>query len=363
MYTTYNNRKKTIRVLLIMGDENSVFDTTYIQSLHGDKIYRGFNWDIWKEIQEKLEDKYNFEITESKITKNYDIYVNDVAEGKYDIAISGFTPLSTRQNVYFTIPHAITSNTVMYFKKFDLIEDFKRISITLLQIFIYLIVLGILIGLVLFFFDPDRKIHVNVIKKNNYLYFLRSILTGIATIFGEMGLLSERSSLKLSGITVTVLLMGISFILLMYFQAEITKILLINETNNINRYNIEKLNLIGHANNSDSIKLRQYGANVKEIKDLSSKELVEYYLENKDKYDGFILSYHEAYKYKKQYGELDYSADFGNESCSFIINKNERELYDDVNREIVNMIEELRINKICKSYFGDIENIPICSLI
>ena len=28
------------------------------------------------------------------------------------------------------------------------------------------------------------------------------------------------------------------------------------------------------------------------IKNLSSKELVEYYLENKDKYDGFILSYH-----------------------------------------------------------------------
>lgn len=363
MYTTYNNRKKTIRVLLIMGDENSLFNTTYIYSLNGDKIYQGFNWDIWKEIQEKLKDKYNFEITESEITKNYDIYVNDIEDGKYDIAIYGFTPLSTRENIYFCIPHAITSNTVVYEKKYDIVEDFKKISITLIQIFISLIILGIIVGLVLFFFDPDRKIHGNAIKKNNTLYFLRSILTGISSIFGEMGLLSERSSLKLSGIIITVLLMGISFTVLMYFQAEITKILLTTDTNTINHYNVEKLNLIGHSNNSDTIKLKQYGANVTEIENVSSKQLLDIYLKNKDKYDGFILSYHEAYKYKKEYNILEYSADFGNEPCSFIINKNQSELYHDVNREIANMIEELRINKICKSYFGDIKNIPICTLI
>ena len=149
----------------------------------------------------------------------------------------------------------------------------------------------------------------------------------------------------------------------MYFQAEITKIMLTRNNKAIDHYNVNKLKLLGHANNSDVLKIKRYGGEVDEKDNMSTDQLVEYYLANVDKYDGVIMPYHEAFVIVKKNTSLKYSADFGNEPCSFIVNKDQNDLYHDVNREIANMREEKRIQKICISYFGDIEHIPMCSLV
>ena len=358
------NEKKNIRVLVVMGSKDSYFNTNHITALDGDDILKGFNWDIWREIQQKLSDKYNFQITESNVTKDYDSFVKLVEEGKYDIAISGFTHLSTRQNVKFCIPHAITSNAVLYKNKPEIISDFKYVSGTLLKVLMYLVIIGLLIGVILYFFSPNRRNHSKRLQKNNSLFFMRSIVTGVASIFGEMGYLAERSSLKPSGMIITILMMSICFILIMYFQAEITKILLTNESTSINHYNVSKLKLIGHANNSDVLKIQRYGTNIKKMKNKTTNDLVEYYLENTNKFDGVIMPYHEAFSYVQKDSSLKYSADFGNEPCSFIVNSNPslNQFFNDVNKEIAHLREEKRIQKICVSYFGDIQHIPMCSL-
>lgn len=357
-----NNGNNNIRVLLIMGQKDSFFNTTYITALDGDKIYKGFNWDVWKEIQNKLSNKYTFEIFESEPTKNYDSFVNEIREGNYDIAISGFTHLSTRQDVKICIPHAITSNAIVYKKKVEIIEDFKDIFLTLMTVLLYLVIIGIFFGFILYLFDPSRRIHSDRLQKNNFLFLLRSILTGVASIFGEMGYLAERSSLKISGIIISIIIMSICFILIMYFQAEITKIMLTRDHKAINHYNIQKFKLLGHKDNSDVLKVKRYGAEVDFIEDKTTDELLELYLNNEDKYDGCIMPYHEAFIYVERNGELQYSADFGNEPCSFIVNKDRDEFYHDVNKEIAHLREEKRIQKICISYFGDIQYIPMCSL-
>lgn len=358
------NEKKNIRVLVVMGSKDSYFNTNHITALDGDDILKGFNWDIWREIQQKLSDKYNFQITESKVTKDYDSFVKLVEDGKYDIAISGFTHLSTRQNVKFCIPHAITSNAVLYKNKPEIISDFKYVSGTLLKVLMYLVIIGLLIGIILYFFSPNRRNHSKRLQKNNSLFFMRSIVTGVASIFGEMGYLAERSSLNPSGIIITILMMSICFILIMYFQAEITKILLTNESTSINHYNVSKLKLIGHANNSDVLKIQRYGTNIKKMKNKTTNDLVEYYLENTNKFDGVIMPYHEAFSYVQKDSSLKYSADFGNEPCSFIVNSNPslNQFFNDVNKEIAHLREEKRIQKICVSYFGDIQHIPMCTL-
>lgn len=358
------NEKKNIRVLVVMGSKDSYFNTNHITALDGDDILKGFNWDIWREIQQKLSDKYNFQITESKVTKDYDSFVKLVEEGKYDIAISGFTHLSTRQNVKFCIPHAITSNAVLYKNKPEIISDFKYVSGTLLKVLMYLVIIGLLIGVILYFFSPNRRNHSKRLQKNNNLFFMRSIVTGVASIFGEMGYLAERSSLKPSGIIITILMMSICFILIMYFQAEITKILLTNESTSINHYNVSKLKLIGHANNSDVLKIQRYGTSIKKMKNKTTNELVAYYIENTNKFDGVIMPYHEAFSYVQKDSSLKYSADFGNEPCSFIVNSSPslNQFFNDVNKEIAHLREEKRIQKICVSYFGDIQHIPMCTL-
>ena len=366
MNNNYSNNyeKNTIKVLLIMGNDGSYFNTTKITSLDGDEIYRGFNWDIWNKIQERLQDKYNFEIIESSISKDYDRFVDEVSNGDYDIAISGFTHTSIRQDkVKFCIPHAITSNAVVYKYKPVLIEDFKDIVFILFRILIYLIIIGLFFGIILYIFNPSRKSYSKRLEKNKFLFLLRSIVTGIASVFGEMGYLAERAALNIHGVIITTIIMASCFILIMYFQAEITKIMLTRDNKAINHYNVSKLNLIGHANNADAIKIKVYGANVEQIENLSSKELIDYYLKNSDNYDGCILPYHEAFRYTKEYDGLEYSADFGNEPCSFIVNKENDILFHDINKEISRLREEKVINNICISYFGDIQNIPICSLI
>jgi len=356
------NSKETIRVLLIMGNNDSKFNTTYITALDGQKVYKGFNWDIWSEIQERLGNKYNFEIYESDKTKNYDIFVNEIRDGKYDIAISGFTHLSTRQDVKICIPHAITSNAIVYKHKPELIEDFKDIVGTLLTVLLYLVIIGLFFGLILYFFDPTRRLHSERLKKNDSLFFLRSILTGIASVYGEMGYLAERSSLKISGVLISVVIMSICFILVMYFQAEITKIMLTRDNKAINHYNAAKFKLLGHKDNSDALKVKRYGAEVDFMEDKTSEELLRHYLNNTDKYDGCIMPYHEAFIFVEKNSYLQYSADFGNEPCSFIVNKEKDTFYHDVNTEIAHLREEKRIQKICISYFGDIQHIPMCSL-
>ena len=174
MNNNYSNNyeKNTIKVLLIMGNDGSYFNTTKITSLDGDEIYRGFNWDIWNKIQERLQDKYNFEIIESSISKDYDRFVDEVSNGDYDIAISGFTHTSIRQDkVKFCIPHAITSNAVVYKYKPVLIEDFKDIVFILFRILIYLIIIGLFFGIILYIFNPSRKSYSKRLEKNKFLFY------------------------------------------------------------------------------------------------------------------------------------------------------------------------------------------------
>ena len=90
-------------------------------------------------------------------------------------------------------------------------------------------------------------------------------MTGVASIYGEMGYLAERSSLKIPGVIISIVMMSVCFILVVYFQAEITKIMLTKDSTSIDHYNIGKLKLLGHANNADVLKVKRYGAKVKEM--------------------------------------------------------------------------------------------------
>ena len=56
-----------------------------------DDIYKGFNWDVWKELQEKLSDRYHFDLFESEVTKNYDSFVEKIKnKDLLNISISQF---------------------------------------------------------------------------------------------------------------------------------------------------------------------------------------------------------------------------------------------------------------------------------
>ena len=70
----------------------------------------------------------------------------------------------------------------------------------------------------------------------------------------------------------------------------------------------------------------------------------------------------DAYPFITLDENLTLTTEFGNEPNGFTVNKNKQTFLDDINIQILKMRFDLETNNLCKSYFGGIENVPVCSL-
>tara|TARA_Y100000389_G_scaffold100158_1_gene96923 strand:- start:103 stop:549 length:447 start_codon:yes stop_codon:yes gene_type:complete len=147
----------------------------------------------------------------------------------------------------------------------------------------------------------------------------------------------------------------------MYIQGAITTAIINQESDSINKSNSKKT-LLGFKGHSAVKKLKRYGFNIIEVENLDIDELIKEYINNTDKYDGAIFAYCEAYEYLKKNKDLTISLNFGNEPVSFPVNQNKKQFLEDVNKIITQLRDNLELNRICKSYYGDVKNIAVCSL-
>ena len=353
--------KPIIKVFIILG--TSLTTTNKKLDSQGNPIYSGFTWEIWKKIEDALKDKYDFEVTFSpEKSTNYNIYVNDIANGKYDIAIGSFFNTKWRESkIDFSSPILIDANSILHEHESSIISNLQNVLLRSGILIIYLILLGIFFGILLFYIDPNR-IKFHDLKNNKYLFLLRSIVTGIATMFGEMGFLVENPSLNIAGIILIVIIMIIAFLYVMFIQAEITTVVINQSGKTINLNNLGHKTFLGWESDPVPQKLKRYGAKLELYKKMSVDKMIKKYLNNKDKYRGIILPYCFAHKYMKRYPTLRLSTDFGNELGAFVINPKKPEFKEDVNSIIINLKTTLQLQNICQSYFGDIDNVPVCSL-
>ena len=88
----------------------------------------------------------------------------------------------------------------------------------------------------------------------------------------------------------------------------------------------------------------------------------EYYIENRNDYDGVIFSYSQAFEFARKRNDLNISLDFGNELISFPVNKNKKEFLQDINLLLLELRDSLELQKICQQNYGDIPFVPVCSL-
>ena len=229
----------------------------------------------------------------------------------------------------------------------------------------FLLVLGIILGLILSFFDKKR-----LIPEKGTKYIIRTILTTIAAMFGETGFLSENSSMTLVGISLVIFIMLISFIWVMFIQAEITKVLIFKNSN-ISANNLSNSELISFKGYAASQKFKELFPNVK-IKEFEFKlkknndqtePLIKEYMNNSDKYQGIIISYARAYPYFKKYPQLHKSYNFVNEPTGLIVNKNNPELLQYINISLTDLKNSMYIREKCKQNYGSDNSLPLCSLI
>jgi hypothetical protein len=354
--------KPTIKVFIIIG--SSLTTTNKTIDSEGNALYSGFTWDIWKKIEESLKDKYNFEVSFSpEKSTNYNIYVNDIATGKYDIAIGSFFNTKWREGkIDFSSPILIDANSILHEHETSIVSNLQTVLVRAGSLILYLILMGIFFGILLYYVDPKRIKQFPDFKNSKYLFFLRSIVTGIATMFGEMGFLVENPSLNIAGIILIIMTMTIAFLYIMFIQAEITTVVINQSGKSINHNNIGHKTFLGWKSDPVPQKLKRYGANIELHEKISVDNMIKKYLNNKDKYRGIVLPYCFAYKYMKKYPTLRLSTDFGNELGAFVINPTKQTFKEDVNNVIINLKTTLQLQNICQVYFGNIDNVPVCSL-
>ena len=141
-----------------------------------------------------------------------------------------------------------------------------------------------------------------------------------------------------------------------------TKIMSIRKGIYYNEHNIKKQKVLClHGYNSGKI-LEKAGANVIYYQFDSVDKLVDVYLDKQDIYIGVVLEYFDAVSQLGRNSNLVISnTSFGfTESC-WIVKKTQKELLDDVNRELVRTTINLQKLLICKKYLKP-ENVYLCNI-
>ena len=346
----YNSKK--INVLIHLTD-----DYRSTKKTHNMSDYTGFCWDIYQKIKNNLSDKYEF-IEYFEYTDNYKKMINDVYNNKYDLVIAGFVHTEEGESmVNYTETIILTENSILHFNKTSPLKLLFSITKSHIKPIFVLLILGIILGFILNYFEPNRFKK----SRSKKIYSIRrTILTVIASLFGEAGFLAENSTLKLKGVIFTILIMIIAFGFVLYLQAIVTdRVIEINKHDEINRENIKNHTILSPKGYPVSNMLQKFGAKIKYM-DKSLPEVIDYYIKNPESGDGVAIDYFNALYYQQpSKGLIISDSFFGHEQFSFIVNKNNTELLEDLNNIIMKLRENLEPLRICKKYF-DLKKRSLC---
>lgn len=356
--------KEPIRVYVMYGpDTSGIVASSKI--IDGKIAYKGYSWDLFKAISNVsfIKNKYDFKFTFSELGKNnYNQTIKDANNDKYDILLGSYIHTEEREKlINYTTPIAIDAVAVFHEERSNLFATFRDVFIKVSYLIGILLLFGVIAGAALYIVNPKRIGKTRA--KSTSEFFYRSIMTGIATFFGEMGFLSENASNNFKGVFLVVIIMLIAFIFILFLQAEITSSIIERKTQKgLTKRNLADRPILGHEGYAMAEKLVGYGGNVEFVKNKTNQDLFDMYIYNKRKYNGVVFAYCDGFPYTKIIPDLYASVNFGNEPVSFPINPRKIELLNDINKAILHLRSTGTLQKICFSYFGDIANIPACSL-
>lgn len=330
-------------------------NTYKIVQSDGTVTYGGLFFDLYKKIKDNLKDKYNFQ--ETFITDDFTTTeaLNDVRDGKYDLGINNFTTTTKRLNdVNFTRTIIMERDVIVY--KRDRLSTlnilWRLITDVLLIPLILFIVIGFVLGTLVYYLQPNRK--PAGLSKNKY--FKRTILATIATFLAEAGMLAEESPLGWVSMMLTFSIMAIAVAFNNFITATATnRVLELSTENKYTIENLKEMKLLSLKGQNISGNFRRYGAEVVEFKG-GAKKMMEEYIENPDKYDGVALESSVGQVAVKKYGLTMTETNFGYGDAVFAVNKNRPELLLDMNKEIKKLQESLETEKVCRKYMSEADS-------
>ena len=360
-----NDKLEKIRIFVPLGPKEDG-TVTHIETKDDKEIYTGFLWKIFTEIikQKEIIDKYRFEFIFSTYgIYNYDLIVDEINMGKYDMALTHLIQTVQREmKVNFAVPLVIDSITVFHKVRVNRFDTIRNVLSSVFVLLIILVILGILVGYILYAFDKDRRKHIDS-KLSDNEFLTRTIMTGVASFFGEMGYLSENVSNTKKGVVIVTVIMLFVTIFTLFLQAEITsKTIEERQSHTLSKHHLRDKPILGHEGYAMAKKLEEQGAIIEYNKNTTNKQLFEKYLRNSNKYNGIVLTYCDGINYIMGKSDLTSTSNFGMEPISFVINNEKTELLKLVNKTILTLRSEGTLHSLCLSSYSSLENTYICSL-
>ena len=327
----------------------------------GKDVISGIFYDVWRIFKNKykidaeeivIDDTIEWNRSNTNLCK-------DIARGKYDFIVGNFSILPERKAlVHFTRPVQLNKVEVGFIPKVSKIKMFFQIFYrNILFPLVFLLTIGIVLGYTLFTFDKGRG------KR-------RAIFSTIASLFGEMGYVAERSNLTFGGMFVAFIIMLVSYYFTIYLQAvTVGDIIELTNSEAITKENISSLNPVLVAPDLASTKiLESYGAKTvvydhsdKNTKDAPFMEsYVKHYLKNQDKYCGYLKDFSDYSIDKVNYGVQITDVNFGYDEISFPVNKQYDEILHKFNETIIKLVKDLKMRDICENYGIEKKYLSIC---
>jgi len=293
---------------------------------------------------------------------NYSMVVDKISSGEYDIGIGVFNRNVQREKIVnFCAPFILDPNAVFHVETNNITALIQVTIGSISKILAVVILLGIISGIVIYFGNPGRMKRLGI--KSNSKFFIYSIIAGISAMFGEMGLIADHSTRTIKGLLVFFVIMLTAFIFVLIAQAKMTSALVDEKIGSkITRTNLPRTKMLGLDGYVPTTSIQDAGARVEIIKDATVDDLIKLYMKDTNKYAGVAISYCDGFSYLEEYPELFASLGFGIETGGFPINQTNIHLSEDINNGIIELLHGDIVKNLCKSYYGDVEGNPVCSL-
>lgn len=325
-------KKRLIKVLAIVQEP-------FIYKKSGQ--YTGIVYDIWKSIKIELSRKYDFEERFVK-TLNYTRQIRRVQNGEFDIALTSLTTNAKRSRmVNFTRPLFINQQSILTIPKNNYAMYLSKLFFKLfLPPLLLLILFGIIFGNLLYYIEPHRG-------------YKRAMFSSVASMFGEMGMISENTKLTAIGVSVAFLIMTVSFYFSIFLQAAtVEKLIEFKQNEEITVDNIHTKRLLYPAGSGMGRAFKRLGADVKSVKVDDISELKKKFIDESPQWDGIALSFMDAYAAQDDQFVIN-KTNFGLNEEAIAVRIGENRLLKDLDVAITKLQDSYEIKKHYNHYFGN----------
>jgi len=354
-----------IKAFVMVGDHvagNIAYKTEIVD---GVQKYGGLPITIFYKLMdmEHMKNKYTVEYIYSKEGEsNYTGVIENIAKGEYDIGIGVFNhTLAREKQVNFCTPFILDPNAVFHLETESITTLIQLMVKNIGNILAILILLGMISGLIIYFGNPGRMQRLKI--KTNHKFFIYSIIAGMASMFGEMGLIADHATRSIKGLLIFFVIMLTAFVFVLIAQAKMTSALVDQKIGSkISKGNMPRTKILGLDGYVPTTSVQEYGGRIEYIKDGTIDDVIEIYMQDPSKYAGVAISYCDGFMYLDKYSHLFVSLGFGIKTGAYPINQSKPKLMEDINIGLVELQNDGTLQNTCISYYGYVEGNPVCSL-